>query len=138
MPVKIKGGDAHLKRMKAMGPRAEVEASKLVYALADMHATEAALSITEGSVGGKNHVASLPGEPPNADTGQLDRSIHVERLGPLKARSVADAPHARAMEEGTVNVAERPYMRPAAKKVRAEAGPLADAAVKRIVEGGTL
>jgi hypothetical protein len=115
MPVKIKGGDAHLKRMKAMGPRAEVEASKLVY-----------------------HVASLPGEPPNADTGQLDRSIHVERLGPLKARSVADAPHARAMEEGTVNVAERPYMRPAAKKVRAEAGPLADAAVKRIVEGGTL
>jgi hypothetical protein len=134
----IKGGDKHLRRLQGLGPRATAEASKLVYTLADMHATEAALSITSGSVGGKNHVASLPGEPPNADTGVLDRSVHVEPAGPLKALSVADAPYAAALEFGSVHVAERPFMRPAAKKVRQASKALADAAVKRIVSGGTL
>lgn len=137
--MKIKGADIHLKRLKGMsGPRVEREVSKLVYTLADMHVTEAALSITAGAVSGKNHIPSLPGEPPNADTGKLDRSGHVEQTGPLRASSVFDAPYAVALEFGTSRMAERPFARPAAKKVRKQAGALAEAAVQRIIKGGTL
>lgn len=114
------------------------EASKLIYALADKHVVEAALSITEGSVGGKNHVPSRPGEPPNANLGVLDRSIHAERTGPLTAQSVADAPHAVPLEVGTSKMAARPYMRPAAKKIRKEVDALAKKAVDRIIKGGAV
>ncbi len=114
------------------------EAQKLVYTLADKHATEAALSITAGAVSGKNHVASKPGEAPNADTHMLDRSIHVERTGPLTAQSIADAPYAVALEVGTSKMAARPYMRPAAKKVRKEVDALAKKAVDRIMKGGAV
>ena len=136
--AKFKGADAHLKRLKNMNARVEREAGKLVYALADMHATEAALSITAGAVSGKNHVPSAPGEAPNADTHVLDRSIHVEPVGPLRANSVADASYAAGLEFGTAKVSERPFMRPAASKVRKDADKLAKAAVKRINKGGTL
>lgn len=136
--AKFTGAQAHLKRLKAMDGRAHAEARKLVYALADMHATEAALSITAGAVSGANHVPSAPGEAPNADTHVLDRSIHVEEVGPLRANSVADAPYAAGLEFGTAKVSERPFMRPAADKVRKEADKLAKAAVKRINRGGTL
>lgn len=98
--AKITGAQAHLKRLKGMNERAQKEARKLVYALADMHATEAAHILTAGSVSGKNHVPSAPGSPPNADTHVLDRSIHVEEVGPLKAHSVADAPYAAIHEFG--------------------------------------
>ncbi len=114
------------------------EAQKLVYTLADRHATEAALSITAGAVSGKNHVASKPGEAPNADTHKLDRSIHAEKTGPLTAQSVADAPYAVRLEVGDSKVAARPYMRPAAKKIRKEVEALAKKAVDRIVKGGTV
>lgn len=134
----IKFADRHLKRLRKMTTGMRKEAQKLVYVLADMHATEAALSITTGSVSGKNHKPSAPGQPPNADTGVLDRSVHVEQVGPLQANSVADAPYAAAQEFGTSKLPERPFMRPAAKKVRKQADKLAKAAVDRIVKGGKL
>lgn len=134
----IKFADQHLKRLRKMTTGMRKEAQKLVYTLADMHATEAALSITSGSVSGKNHKPSSPGQPPNADTHGLDRSVHVEQSGPLVAQSVADAPYAVDLEWGTQNMEERPFMRPAAKKVRKQADKLAKAAVDRIVKGGKL
>lgn len=139
--AKVTGAAKHLRRMQRMGPAVEREASSLVYTLADMHATEAALSITAGSVSGAAHVPSQPHEPPNADTSVLDRSIHVESAGQFKALSVADVLYALALEFGTVKhdgspkIIERPYMRPAAKKVRKNIDKLADAAVRRIVNG---
>jgi HK97 gp10 family phage protein len=137
--VGVRGADKHLARLKALsGPAMQREAGKLVYTLADKHATEAALSITSGAVSGKNHVPSKPGEPPNANLGILDRSIHVERTGPLTAQSVADAPYAVALEVGTSKMAARPYMRPAAKKVRKEVDALAKKAVDRILKGGAV
>jgi HK97 gp10 family phage protein len=112
----MKGAARHAARLK----RLEGISRKLrpvVYDAADVVAAEAALLITTGSVGFANHVPSLPGEPPNADTGQLDRSIHVEQVDDLTARVVANAPHAVPLEFGTSKMAERPFMRPAAKKV---------------------
>jgi HK97 gp10 family phage protein len=138
MAVKFRGRDKHLKRLKAMGPRVEREARKLVTTLADMHAKEASFLITQGSVSGANHVPSLPGQPPNMDSGHLHTSIHVEPAGPFKALSVADASYSAALEFGTSRMAERPFMRPAARTVRREAETLVKAAVKRIAKGGTL
>lgn len=114
------------------------EVGKAVYAAADYLSTEAALSITAGATSGKGHVASLPGEPPNADTHQLDRSIHSQQTGPLKAESIADAPHAVPLELGTSKVAARPFMGPAAAKTKPQAQKLVAAAVKRVVGGGTV
>lgn len=138
MPIKFRGADKHIRRLKAMGPRVEREASKLVYTLADMHVAEASHLITEGAVSGANHVPSAPGQPPNEDTGDLRRSGHVEKLGPFRANSVFDAPHALPLEFGTANMAERPFARPAAKTVRKEGEALAKAATKRISRGGTI
>lgn len=137
--MKIKGADSHIKRLKRLSGAAMTrEVGKAIYAAADMHAVDAALSITTGAVSGKNHVASAPGNPPSADTHQLDRSIHAEKTGQLTAKSVADAPYAVDLEKGTSKVAERPFMRPAAQRVKPKAVELVREAVKRVVKGATL
>lgn len=137
--ARIIGAKAHSARLKKISGAAMVrEVGKAVYAAADYLSTEAALSITAGAVSGKGHVASLPGDPPMADTHLLDRSAHSEQTGPLKAESIADAPYAVALEFGTSKVAARPFMGPAAAKTRPQAQKLVAAAVKRVVKGGTL
>jgi HK97 gp10 family phage protein len=107
---------------------------KVVFAAADELAAEAAHSITAGSVGGRSHVPSAPHEPPNADTGGLDRSIHVEKVpgDDLTARVVADAAYAAALEFGTSKIAERPFMRPAAQLVRPKLRRQIAAAIKKL------
>lgn len=138
MATKFRGADKHLRRLKGVSPRTRKEATKLVYTLADMHVAEASQLITAGAVSGKNHQPSSPHEPPNEDTGALRNSGHVESAGPLKARSVFDAPHAVPLEFGTSKMIERPFSGPAAKTIRKDAKKLADAAKVRIVQGGTL
>lgn len=138
MAASFRGAERHLRRLQGMKGRAAREARRLVYRLADEHVVEAANLITTGSVSGANHVPSLPGEPPNADTGTLDRSGHVRAQGLLKAESVFDAPYAGALEFGDDSVAERPFARPAAKDIRKRIERYAEEAVKRIVGGGGL
>lgn len=138
MAKRFKGADAHLKHMRNMTLGMRKEAQKLIYTLADMHATEAAISITTGAVSGANHVPSSPGEAPNADTHGLDRSIHVERTGPLTAQSIADAPYAARLEFSDERVAERPFKRPAATKIKKAVDRLAKEGVRRINRGGKL
>ena len=138
--VTINGGmKAHKARLRRIrGTAMEREVGKAIYVASDLLNVEAAHSITEGAVSGRGHVPSAPGEPPNADTHMLDRSIHTERETPLKALSVADAPYAAAQEFGTSKMAERPYMRPAAEKTRPKAQKLVVAAVKKVAKGGAL
>ncbi|HTH10774.1 MAG TPA: hypothetical protein VMA55_14500 [Acidovorax sp.] len=111
-----------------------------VYAIADQVASDAAISITNGSISGKNHQPSAPGTPPNNDTGVLMRSIHVKEIGPLVAHVIADAPYAAIQElggsTGTAVLPERPYMRPAAKKNKAGGVRLLAAAVDKALKGG--
>lgn len=135
MAANFQGAEKHFRRLQGMRGRARREAERLVYRLADEHVVEAAFLITEGSVSGDGHVASLPGEPPNADTGTLDRSGHVRGAGPLKADSVFDAPYAAKLEFGDETVIERPFMGPAAKTIRKRVERLAAEAVRRIVGG---
>ena len=134
----ITGVSAHLKRLERMQGRARVEGRKLVHTLADKHVDEARHLITTGSVSGKAHIPSRPGEPPHNDIGHLAGSGHVRETGELSAESVFNAEYAAALEFGTEHIAERPFARPAAKTVRKSVDALAKAAVKRIVEGGSL
>lgn len=135
----ITGGKAHSARLKRLtSPQMVREVGKAVLVAADLLATEAALSITAGAVSGRNHVVSAPGESPNADTHELDRSIRAQKTGPLTAETVSDADHAVPLELGTSRMAARPFMRPAAAKTRPKAQALVAEAVKRVVKTGTL
>lgn len=104
---------------------------------AELIKQEAVDSILDGAVSGPGHVASLPGEPPNADTHELDQSIRVEKNeSRLSAKVVADSEKAVPLEFGTEYVEERPFMRPASQKKRPEARRLVAAAVNRANRGG--
>lgn len=81
---------------------------------------EASHMITEGAVSGKNHVPSLPGEPPNEDTGVLRTHIDVEQVAPLRVQVSSNAPYAVELEGGTSKMAARPYMGPATRRTRKE------------------
>lgn len=133
----VKGADKHLRRLRQMyGERVIREVGAAIYAAADYIRTEAALSITRGSVSGRGHVASKPGEPPNRDTGHLDSSIVVTRTGPVSASISANAPHAKPLEFGTSKMAARPFMRPAASRGRRVVTDLVTKAIQRANRGG--
>lgn len=81
----------------------------------------AADSIRDGAISGAGHIPSLPGNPPAADTHDLDQSIHVGELvetpGEIRTSVIADSDHAW-LEVGGANVAERPYLRPQVEQQR--------------------
>lgn len=70
-----------------------------------------------GSVGG-NH-PSAPGSPPNVQTGNLRRSIAVDRATTqnLEALVEARAEYAAHLEFGTSRMPARPFMTPAREEV---------------------
>lgn len=132
----VTGGAGHLKKLQALTAAAK-DLSPQLFVAADIIRTEAALSITSGSISGANHVPSAPGEAPNADTGVLDSSIHVRKVAINHFEVVADAPYAVAQEYGTADgrLPERPYMRPAAKEHGPKAGRLIKVAIQRATKG---
>lgn len=125
--AKVSGLQKHFDRLD---PRQIQKAAKAgIWAGANEIKVEAQLSITRGSVSGKNHVASKPGEPPNNDTGVLKNNIETISTGPLTAEVQSKAPYAVIHEYGgtiedgfgkgvKITLPERPYMRPAAKKMK--------------------
>ncbi len=72
---------------------------------------------------------SAPGNPPAVVSGELDRSIVVRKvnvgfIGSKKAHATtAGAAYARMLEEGTIKMAARPFVRPAAERTLAELPP---------------
>lgn len=62
--------------------------------------------------GGRIHIASSPGEYPNADFGELVRKMFAEKRGRLTAVWGNTAKHALFLEIGTSRMAARPFMRP--------------------------
>lgn len=121
----IRGARAHINRLKALqGPLVTSAVGRALFAAGQLIENEAALSITRGAVSGKGHVPSKPGEPPNADTHRLDRSIETTQITPLKVKVTANSGYAAALEFGTSRVAPRPFMRPARDKKKDEARAL--------------
>ena len=115
----MKGKDRHIKRLKKLadaGRTARLVGSVL-YTGADMIRAEVHRSISEGSVSGKHHVPSKPGEPPNRDTGNLQGGLEARLVHPALAEVESGSPHARPLEWGTSKMAARPSMRPARDKL---------------------
>lgn len=112
------------------GPKMRKAVAAGLFVGGDIIRVHAAQSIIKGGLPGKFHIPSRPGEPPNRDTGTLDRSI-VVRPFPDKLLVVvaATAAYALFLELGTRRMAERPYMRPAVKAKREE---VLDAVVKSV------
>lgn len=135
--VKVSGASetaAHLKRIS--GSEMVRQVGAVLYAAGDLVAVEAARSITEGSVSGKGHAPSAPGQPPSADTHLLDRSIETVQVEPLKVNVAATAPYAVPLEFGTSRMAARPFMAPALQRKRKEVTDLITAGVAKVVRGG--
>lgn len=131
---RVIGAKAHSARLRRMtGPAMTQAVGAALYAGGNLIEIEAEHSITAGSASGKGHVPSAPGQPPNRDTGVLDGNIETARTGPLKVEVSSNAPYALALELGTSRMEERPYMRPATAKRRAEAVQLVRRAVKKVL-----
>lgn len=131
--VKITGADKHAGRLKRMAASRSLT-QRALYAAGQMIEIEAEISITAGSVSGKGHVASLPGEAPNADTRLLDTNINTVVVGENRVNVEATAPYAGFLEFGTSRMEARPFMGPAANRKRAEAVDLIARAVARSVK----
>jgi hypothetical protein len=69
--------------------------------------------------GGVTHVASMPGQPPNIDTGALRASMRVERRGRLHYELMDGVTYGVLLELGTSRMAARPFMTPAIETWRA-------------------
>lgn len=109
-----------LRLERATSKQAIENVGRALYWGADQIKSEAKHLITEGSVSGKNHVRSLPGEPPNRDTGVLDSNIEAVQTAPLRAEASSNAPYAVPLEAGTSKMEARPYMGPATRNKRKE------------------
>jgi hypothetical protein len=122
--ARISGVEAHLGRISRLTSKQTQKAILAgLFVGGNLVQTEAQLSITRGSVSGANHVPSAPGEPPNNNWGGLAKGIITYKTGPLTVDVASTAEYALAMEYGMPDgrkPTERPYMRPAAKKMKPE------------------
>lgn len=110
------GLNVHLARLARMR-RIKDESIKELFKAGELVRKDAQDSIRKGAISGAGHIPSAPGEPPNADTHNLDLSIDV-RINPSK-KSVtvfARAKYAAALELGTARIEARPFLRPALQR----------------------
>ena len=132
----MKGREAHKQRLKKLSGEAVIKAAgRVLYVGADMIRAEAHRSISAGSVSGKGHVPSQPGEPPNRDTGVLQANLKAELVSPLEAQVTSEAPYAAALEFGTSRMEARPYLRPARDAKAPEIQRLFEVEIDKLVKG---
>ena len=118
---KITGADKVSKKLSgAAGERLVQRVGAALLAGGEIIRAGAQHSIVEGSVSGKNHVPSLPGEPPNNDLGTLVANIETTQPAPLRVEVSSNARHAVPLETGTSKMAARPYMGPMARQKKKE------------------
>lgn len=130
----LKGAKAHIRRLKALsGPRMTRDVGRALFAGGELIQTEAQRSISAGSVSGKGHVPSAPGQPPNYDSGVLANNIETTQPAPLRVQVSSNAPYSAPLEFGTSRMAARPFMRPARDKKRDEVRRLVETAMNRVV-----
>lgn len=133
---RITGRERFAARLDGLaGQRTVQRVGEALFAGGEIIRAEAAHLITEGAVSGKNHVPSLPGEPPNEDTGTLRSHIETAQVSPLQVEVSSNAPYAVALEAGTSKMTERPYMGPATRNKRKEVVALIERAVNEAVKG---
>lgn len=134
--VKITGAKEFRQKLKNMSsPEVVRKIAAVLYIGGETIEKEAERLITTGSISGKGHVASLPGEPPNADTRELDTNIETRIVSDINptVHVEALAPHALPLEVGTSKMAARPFMKPAANSKKKEVVEKVAASISKIV-----
>lgn len=118
----LPGVKIHLKRVSQLrSPKLRKAIAAGLFVGGDIIRVHAQQSIIEGGLPGKLHIPSAPGQPPNADTHTLDRSIVTRAFADqLIVIVAATAGYALFLELGTKNMAARPFMRPATKAKQKE------------------
>lgn len=112
----LKGQKEHLRRMRNIRSESVKAAARVLQVGAAKVRADAQHMITMGSVSGRSHQPSTPGEPPNNDTGVLKSHIEDVLINPGLAEVRSNAPYSAPLEFGTSKMAERPFMRPARDK----------------------
>lgn len=122
----------HARRLRRMAsPAATSLTDQALYVAGDLIKTEMQILIVSGSVSGAGHVASSPGDPPNADTRDLDSKMQVVRKGKGRVDVEAYSAHAVPLQFGTSKMEARPFADVAARKRKAEGIELVRRAVAR-------
>lgn len=133
---RITGREKAEARIRKLSSPAVVERiGQALFAGGEIIRAEAAHLITQGAISGKFHVPSLPGEPPNEDTGNLRTHIETTQVAPLVVEVSSNATYAVALEAGTSKMAERPYMGPASRNKKKEVVALVKKAVDDAIKG---
>ncbi len=122
--VEIKGNKEFVKAVRDYGKTAKDALGKALFLGATHTRNEAVASIqAHGSAGvtykrrGVEHTASVAGNPPNTDTGNLVKNITTEKIsGGYDVGSRKGAPYGAALEFGTSKIAPRPWLSPAYEK----------------------
>lgn len=76
------------------------------------------------------HVASAAGDAPNTDSGDLANDIGVDPKG-IGFEVISGSAYSEDLEFGTVNMAARPFMVPAAEKSRGKVAKVLQGAINR-------
>lgn len=132
---KITGADKVTLKLSGLSQEAVELVGSALHEGGSMIASEAQHLITEGSVSGRHHVPSLPGDPPMNDTGVLRSHIEVTQPEPLKVEISSNAPYSAALEFGTSKMLARPFMAPAARSKKKEVVALVRKAVSGALKG---
>ncbi len=68
----------------------------------------------------RSHRASAPNQPPATDTGflisQITMKVKAHKNGIVEGSIISAAPYSKALEYGTTQMTERPFMQPALQK----------------------
>jgi hypothetical protein len=125
--LSVVGLDELTATLAQYGQRAEKEIANVVRITAFDVEADAIKSIQRGIKSGRTyekfkprrtHRASKAGEAPASDTGRLAGSIKAQRITALSYSVGTDVPYGRYLELGTMNILERPWLRPAIEKNR--------------------
>ncbi|MCJ8334562.1 MAG: HK97 gp10 family phage protein [Epibacterium sp.] len=127
MRVSLEGQAALRRSLEQIGDEAREGVSKAVLGTAVEIRKRAVRSIHRGPKTGtvyqkynprRVHQASAPGEAPATDTKRLANSIFFDREGVLTATVGSRLVYAKYLEYGTRDIAQRPFMTPAAEAER--------------------
>ena len=123
------------RRMAAFkSPRFLAAVTAGLYECADAVRSAAHESISRGSVSGKGHTPSAPGQPPNRDSGHLQAHIETTQPTPMSARVSSEAEYAAPLEFGTSRMEARPYLRPARDNTLPEAKRILRRRIKKALK----
>jgi hypothetical protein len=143
--VKVEGLDRLARKSEAFAKIAEQEIARALFASAKKVEGDAKRSVLSGQKSGRIykrktvvHRASAPGEAPASDTGRLVNSINsylaTSSMTAFVVAGRGTAGYAALLENGTRNIAPRPFMFPALELNRAWIKDRIDQAVNKAIE----